>query len=128
MEISEAMSEESQSAEDLASSIHPSDDSVTPVDLKVKLAEQQLLIQWKDGERSEFPLGVLRRQCPCATCRTERAREAANPLKILKYDPSTLHAVSARLAGNYGIQFSWSDGHDTGIFEFRFLRALDAKQ
>ena len=30
----------------------------------------------------------------------------------------------AKLVGNYAIQFTWSDGHNTGIFDFRFLRSL----
>jgi DUF971 family protein len=33
--------------------------------------------------------------------------------------------VHAELVGNYAIRFRWSDGHDTGIFDFRFLRSLD---
>jgi len=102
----------------------PHDGSATPKDLKVKIAEQRLLIEWKDGQRSEFPLGQLRRVCPCATCRTEREQQASNPLRILKADPTGVHVTNARLVGSYAIQFDWSDGHNTGIFDFRFLRSL----
>jgi DUF971 family protein len=102
----------------------PHDDSVTPRDLKVKIKEQTLHIDWQDGSHSEFSLAALRRVCPCASCRTEREKQDPNPLKILKADPSGLHVGSARLVGNYAIQFDWSDGHNTGIFDFRFLRAL----
>lgn len=102
----------------------PHDDSVTPSDLKVKLAEQTLVVDWKDGQHSEFSLAHLRRICPCATCRTERDQHAANPLRILRADPTGVHVTSARLVGNYAIQFDWSDGHNTGIFDFRFLRSL----
>lgn len=99
---------------------------MTPVDLKVKIKEQRLIIDWRDGGRTEFALGELRRVCPCASCRTEREQEKPNPLKILKSDPTGVHVVSAKLVGNYAIQFDWSDGHNTGIFDFRFLRALRA--
>ena len=102
----------------------PHDDSVTPADLKVKLAEQKLFVDWKDGKHSEYLLAQLRRICPCATCRTQREQESDNPLKILKSDPTGVRVVSARLVGNYAIQFDWSDGHNTGIFDFRFLRSL----
>ena len=27
-------------------------------------------------------------------------------------------------SGNYGVSFAWRDGHDTGIYTFRYLRAL----
>lgn len=97
----------------------------TPVDLKVKIAEQRLTIDWSDGRKSEFELALLRKHCPCATCRTEREEADANPLRILKFDPSGVRVTSAKLVGNYAIQFNWSDGHNTGIFDFRFLRSLD---
>lgn len=102
----------------------PHDDSVTPRDLKVQLKEQRFTVDWQDGHRSEFALAALRKVCPCAACRTERDSADPNPLKILKVDPTGLRVVSAKLVGNYAIQFDWSDGHNTGIFDFRFLRSL----
>ena len=100
------------------------DDASTPLDLRVKMKEQQLVIDWKDGKRSEFALAQLRRACPCATCRGEREKVHDNPLKILKADPTGVRVTSAKLVGNYAIQFDWSDGHNTGIFDFRMLRSL----
>jgi DUF971 family protein len=102
----------------------PHDQSVTPRDLKVQIKEQRLRIEWADGETSEYSLDELRKQCPCASCRTEREQKSSNPLKILKFDPSGVRVVAAELVGTYAIKFTWSDGHDTGIFDFRFLRAL----
>ena len=34
-------------------------------------------------------------------------------------------ATGFQKVGRYGIQIEWSDGHDTGFFDFRFLRAID---
>ena len=98
--------------------------AVTPKDLKVQIAEQRLLVEWNDGAHSEYALDELRRCCPCASCRTEREKKDANPLQILKFDPTGVNVVSANLVGNYAIKFRWSDGHDTGIFDFRALRAM----
>lgn len=103
----------------------PHDDAVTPLNLKVLLAEQRLFIQWKDGWNSAYELPNLRRLCPCASCRTEREQQQSNPLRILKFDPAGIRVVAAELVGNYAIQFQWSDGHKSGIFDFRFLRAID---
>ena len=105
----------------------PHDDAVSPLDLKVKLTEQQLFIHWKDGRQSVYALANLRRLCPCATCRTEREQQGANPLRILKFNPEGVRVLSAELVGHYAIQFQWSDGHKSGIFDFRFLRSLDAQ-
>lgn len=97
-----------------------------PKDLKVQLKEQKLTILWANGRTSVYPLGKLRGLCPCATCRSEREQASNNPLAILKSDPSDLRVTTARLIGNYAIQFDWSDGHNAGMFEFGFLRTLDA--
>lgn len=103
----------------------PHDGSTTPADLKIRLREQTLTIQWQDGSSSQFNLAVLRKHCPCAACRTERDQQGSNPLRVLRADPAGLKVVSAKLVGQYAIQFDWSDGHDTGIFDFRYLRGLE---
>ncbi len=121
------MSDEPTEFADRAKAPHegqPSACSATPKDLKVKIKEQKLIVDWTDGTRAEYALAVLRRNCPCASCRTERGKESENPLKILKSDPTGVRVTQAQLVGNYAIQFTWSDGHSTGIFEFSYLRSL----
>lgn len=106
----------------------PHDESTTPKDLTVKLEEQRLVIDWLDGERSEYSLDELRRLCPCATCRTQREQKDTNPLQVLTFDPNRVRVTRAELVGAYAIRFEWSDGHNTGIFDFRYLRSLVAKE
>jgi len=98
---------------------------ITPRDLKVQLAEQRLIVDWADGRKSVYALGDLRRHCPCAQCRKERAEQADNPLTVLRSAPTNLRVTHARLVGAYAIRLQWSDGHDTGIFDFPYLRTLD---
>jgi DUF971 family protein len=101
-------------------------EQATPTDLNVRLAAQELHITWADGRQSVFPLAYLRRHCPCAACRTEREKQADNPLKILSHKPiENLRVTDAALCGNYAIRFDWSDHHNTGIYDFRYLRWLD---
>jgi len=95
-----------------------------PADLSIKLAEQTLTIRWIDGAVTAMPLAKLRRMCPCAACKAEREEAAKNPLAILKADPTNTRAISAKMVGNYAIQLFWSDGHDSGIFDFGMLRTL----
>ncbi len=99
--------------------------STMPKDLKVQIQRQRLIVEWMDSSRSEYSFDELRRQCPCATCRTEREERHDNPLAILKSDPTGVRVTRAQLVGTYAIQFFWSDGHNTGIFDFRYLRSLD---
>jgi DUF971 family protein len=53
---------------------------------------------------------------------------AQNPLTVLPANqPSAdeLKAVDAELVGNYAIRIKFSDGHETGIFTWHYLRRID---
>ncbi len=103
--------------------------AITPADIKVRKAEHELVVTWKDGRVSHFDLTMLRKRCPCATCNEERSKQPKHAplLPILSKDPGKgpPQVVDAGLVGNYALHIKWSDGHDTGIYDFRFLRALD---
>ncbi len=101
---------------------------VTPADIKLSLTAQTLTIDWQDGHRSEFELGRLRRVCPCATCRKERDTPPTS-LRILNLPAGVgkIEVIDAELMGLYAINLKWSDGHNSGIYDYKFLRALDAE-
>jgi DUF971 family protein len=42
--------------------------------------------------------------------------------------PEDVHPLKIQPVGRYAIQIDWSDGHSTGIYSFRQLRALDAEK
>jgi len=97
---------------------------VEPVDL-IQDAESLTLV-WKDGHRSVYPLQMLRKACPCATCRTHR-REAqrSDPLRVLPPDAALNPELKEiEYVGWYAFRFRWADGHDTGIYSFELLREL----
>ena len=82
-------------------------------------------IVWGDGHQSQYALGYLRKNCPCATCRTE-SKKQTNPLHVLpKAPPTAITVTHAELVGNYALQLAFSDGHSTGIYDFRYLRSID---
>lgn len=66
---------------------------------------------------------------PSADARDLRERMAANPLTVLPASSSgaPLTAVDAELVGRYAIRIRFSDGHDTGIYSWRYLRQLAAE-
>lgn len=115
----------SQSNADPLGSVRDSsgDRAAVPSRLKLKLEEQTLAVEWPDGLAATFPAGFLRRHCPCATCRTAASEKTLLPILNIR-GGQTPRIVSARLAGTYALQLSWSDGHDAGIFDFRLLRSL----
>jgi DUF971 family protein len=98
-----------------------------PVQLQI-VAPASLLIQWSDGRKQQYPLAELRARCPCASCREERKSDQAQPAELLPILPTTatppLGLVSMKPVGNYAYSLTFSDGHDTGIYTFEYLREL----
>lgn len=100
----------------------------TPINLDLDLKQQVLRVTWADGVTSNLPMTLLRKHCPCASCRTEREKQGKSLLPILQSAPSgEIEATGGHLVGNYALQIDWSDGHNTGIYDFRLLRALDGQ-
>jgi DUF971 family protein len=93
-----------------------------PEDVELDRA-RHLRLRWADGQVTTFLLDTLRAACPCAQCRSRRDLGQPVPPPRAPNAPP-LEARSAELVGNWGIQFHWSDGHDTGIFSWSLLHAL----
>ena len=99
---------------------------ITPVRLNLK-KDEKLEIEWQDGHRCVYTLSYLRTMCPCAMCRQVREERAAkkNLLQILPGNfAEEITVTNAELVGNYAIKLVFSDGHDTGIYSFEYLREL----
>jgi DUF971 family protein len=89
-----------------------------------------LRITWSDGVVSVYALTELRKSCPCATCKQEREAAGQTALPIaavpdVQRDMAT--AESVELVGHYALRLRWRDGHDTGIYEYGWLRALASR-
>ncbi|MFI5399482.1 MAG: DUF971 domain-containing protein [SAR324 cluster bacterium] len=78
-------------------------------------------VEWKDGVVSRFPLFELRDACPCAGCVDELTGRKTLDRKSI---PADIHIKKCEYVGNYAIRIDWSDGHNSGIYSFRFLRDL----
>jgi DUF971 family protein len=87
-----------------------------------QVSSDVVVVSWEDGDQSLLFLKKLRANCPCAVCKDER--ENANPLKVLAYDPDSLELKRWRWVGRYAIALEWSDGHNTGIYTYEYLREL----
>jgi len=101
-------------------------DQIRPTDIKLRRAEQELRIRWADGTESVYSAALLRQKCPCATCRTAAQPASPTSLPILTgYTGRKVELTGAQLVGHYAIQLHWSDGHDTGIYDYRYLRTIE---
>jgi DUF971 family protein len=94
---------------------------VKPVKID-RISETVLSIKWDNGDQTICFAKTLRQHCPCAICQEERKNR--DPLKVLKSDQKQIELVKWEPVGNYALRLDWSDGHDTGIYTFEYLRQL----
>ncbi len=91
--------------------------------------DEGLTVDWQDGKRSFYPVAYLRRMSPSAEQRELRERLKKNPLTVLPATSASLKgpliAEDAELVGNYAVRIRFSDGHDTGIYSWSYLREID---
>ncbi|HEV3270760.1 MAG TPA: DUF971 domain-containing protein [Candidatus Methylacidiphilales bacterium] len=93
--------------------------------LRVEVIGDELALAWNDGKESYIPLEKLRRACPCASCGGEPDVMGEIQRPHVNYGPHSFEMRGFRFVGGYALQPSWNDGHDTGLYTFRQLRALD---
>lgn len=95
-----------------------------PRHLDVK-RDQGLTVTWADGRVSFYPVAHLRKWSPSAEARELREQLSSNPLTVLPAravsgdKPLTIEDVQR--VGNYAVRIVFSDGHDTGIYSWRYL-------
>jgi ATP-binding protein involved in chromosome partitioning len=90
-----------------------------PVEI-VGLLRSTITITWEDEHQTAYGARELRLRCRCAHCIEEMTGQ---PLLDPEKVPSNVRARGINLVGQYAIQIDWSDGHNSGIFNFRDLRA-----
>lgn len=100
-----------------------------PVKLDLK-KDRGLTVEWADGSTSYYSIAYLRRMSPSADARQLRQEQTRNPLTVLppsaaRSAGAPLVAEGAEMVGNYAIRIRFSDGHDTGIYSWAYLREID---
>ncbi|MEE3208137.1 MAG: P-loop NTPase [Candidatus Thermoplasmatota archaeon] len=110
----EAMARASATA--LGEALNPA----APQELAVA-ASGAVQVKWRDGAEQVIPAHTLRSECPCASCVDEFSGE-----KLLQPEQISTDIVVASTAniGRYAVRFDFSDGHNTGIYEFARLRVI----
>ncbi len=95
-----------------------------PIQIKIS-PSNNLFIKWNDDSESSISLLNMRKFCPCATCASEREYQSNSYIPI--FSGNQLEIKNIQPVGNYAISVHWKDGHNTGIFEYPFLKTLQDK-
>lgn len=85
----------------------------------IGLLRSNITLKWGDGHETTYVARDLRLACRCAECIEETTgRKLIDPSTV----PNNMRAKHIELVGQYAMLIQWSDGHSTGIYNFRDLR------
>jgi DUF971 family protein len=121
-----------QAAREAATEQRLSAEAVTPAKVRVHKTEGTgVEIDWKDGHRSEWTFAWLRNACPCATCHEEREQSGRKPGEakpkaqtLLPMYEAPVRPAEVTPVGKYAVKFKWTDGHESGIYSWEYLRRV----
>ena len=83
--------------------------------------DSNLRITWADGRVCHYKAAALRRVCPCAQCVNEWTGQRTLQPEVISDE---LEISDLNIVGRYALNFRWSDGHETGIYSFQYLRDI----
>lgn len=94
-----------------------------PVELRLKRAEKRLLIRFDTGESFDLPAEYLRVESPSAEVQGHGDKE-----RVVVPGRRHVGIIGIEPVGNYAVQISFDDLHDTGIYSWEYLHQLGREQ
>ncbi len=92
----------------------------TPTEIKLRRSTNTLEISFDDGKAISLAAEYLRVESPSAEVQGHGPGQA---VLVAGKRLVAIHGIEP--TGNYAIRLIFSDGHDTGIYSWDFLRQLD---
>ncbi len=93
--------------------------------IRAEVIGREIAFAWSDERESFILLEKLRLMCPCAACGGEPDVLGHVERPHVSYNERSFELRSFRFVGGYAFQPTWNDGHDTGLYTFPLIRALD---
>ncbi|MAN66252.1 DUF971 domain-containing protein [uncultured Hyphomonas sp.] len=93
-----------------------------PVRLAFRKSAQELFVEFEDGTSGVIPYKRLREESPSAEVRGH----GSGPRPPQPPVPEDISVLGADPVGRYAIRIKFSDGHDSGLYTWKFLRELSA--
>lgn len=97
--------------------------SPTPRDMTVHGQSHVLEVSFSDGAHFRIPFELMRIYSPSAEVQGHGPGQ-----EVLQTGKRDVSLVALEPVGNYAVQPTFSDGHDTGIFSWEYLYFLGSEQ
>jgi DUF971 family protein len=85
----------------------------------------EIAIRWNDGNESYHPMEFLRANSPSAENQGETDLLGKRIGGSDQTDFTGVRVTGWEIIGGYAIQFTFSDGHNTGLFSYELLKDLN---
>lgn len=98
-----------------------------PTGIKINKQDSQLFLSWNDGHESRYTFSLLRNACPCAECRGHANMSPTpdpNVFSLPEEESPRTTLEDVEVVGSYALTIYWEDGHQYGIYNWNYLRAL----
>jgi DUF971 family protein len=90
-----------------------------PTEIKLRRAERRLEIAFDDGSRVALAAEYLRVESPSAEVQGHGPDQ-----KVLVSGAEAVAITAVEPVGHYAVRLVFDDGHDTGIYTWRYLHEL----
>jgi DUF971 family protein len=90
-----------------------------PTEIRLRRAARVLEVSFADGERFELPFEYLRVHSPSAEV---KGHGPGQEVLVLGKENVAIKAVEP--VGQYAVKLVFDDGHDTGLYTWKYLRQL----
>lgn len=100
-----------------------SDEAPWPTEIRLLKDRRALRVRFDDGVEHDLPAEMLRVLSPSAEVQghsPEERRTVGGKQDVL--------VTAVQPIGNYAVKLTFSDGHDTGLFSWGYLRQLGDKR
>jgi DUF971 family protein len=99
------------------------DDAHVPEEIRVARDKKRLVVTFPTVGRFDFPAEFLRVNSPSAEVQGHGPGQ-----RVLVTGKRDIGIAGIESVGNYAILIRFDDGHDTGIFSWRYLYEIGTKQ
>ena len=99
-------------------------DHPIPTDIRLHQASHILEVQFDDGASFQLPCEYLRVFSPSGEVRARRGDTGS----ILVSGKEGVNIIDIQMKGQYAVKLFFNDGHDSGLYDWRYLYELGEKQ
>ena len=97
--------------------------SATPVEIKLRKASRLIAVQFDDGRSFDLPFEYLRVFSPSAEVKGHGPGQ-----DVLQTGKKDVEITKIEPIGHYAIRLVFDDGHDTGLYTWKYLYELGEQQ